>query len=386
VARTSTNASIVIRHKRTGDGSARGPEILIDTSSVYRVLHSDRLPDASANDQGSLQAGAGLQSVVRKGRRPGSGAIDRRDVAVPFLKWAGGKRQLLPELRRFYPEDFSRYFEPFLGSGAVFFDLVALGRLGSRQAVLTDSNTDVIGCYEELRDRPTEVVARLRRLARAHATHGSAHYYRIRDRHFNPARLRVIDESPGERSAQYTPSLAAMLIYLNRTGFNGLFRINGRGRFNVPAGRYANPNVCDADNLRLVSRVLATTSIELAVSPFERVLDRACPGDFLYFDPPYAPVSDTARFTSYTVGGFSETDHVRLQRVVVELARRGCHVLVSNSTAPAIRKLYSDCLSSRSAGLQAHVVEARRAINCRVSGRGTVGEYLITNVRPGDGS
>ena len=319
-----------------------------------------------------------------RGTRSGRGVRGAGgSVAQPFLKWAGGKRQLLGELRRFYPSRFGTYFEPFLGSGAVFFDLQANGRLDGRAAVLTDSNPDLIGCYRMMRSRPDEVIAALRHLGRAHAMAGSAHYYEVRDRRFNPARRRLLDAGgPQAVAVKYTPVLAAMLIYLNRTGFNGLFRMNARGEFNVPAGRYVNPTVCDADNLERVSCALAAPGVQLGCVSFEAVLERARSGDFIYFDPPYAPLTRTSRFTAYTPSGFAEAEQVRLQQVVVELSTRGCHVLVSNSTAPLVRKLYDRNAEARAAGLRARLVMARRAINCRAAGRGILSEYVISNVTP----
>ncbi|MEQ1731839.1 MAG: Dam family site-specific DNA-(adenine-N6)-methyltransferase, partial [Vicinamibacterales bacterium] len=161
----------------------------------------------------------------------------------PLLKWAGGKRQLLPRLQPHYPDTFTRYIEPFFGSGAVFFDLHASGKLDGRTAWLVDANPDLIGCYSMLRDHTDEVIAELAGLAREHAVKGAALYYQVRDERFNVVR---------RTGAAYTPTLAAMLIYLNRTGFNGLFRLNSRGDFNVPVGRYENPGICDAEHLRAV--------------------------------------------------------------------------------------------------------------------------------------
>jgi DNA adenine methylase len=171
-----------------------------------------------------------------------------------------------------------------------------------------------------------------------------------------------------------------MLIFLNRTGFNGLFRLNARGAFNVPHGRNRNPRICDEDNLRAWSRMLGRPGVRLEVSPFEVMLDRAGRSDFVYLDPPYAPVSGTARFTSYTAGGFDAVAQARLQRAVIQLTARGASVLLSNSAAPQIRALYARDRRALKAGLQASTVSARRAINSRASSRGPVREYLITNV------
>jgi DNA adenine methylase len=299
----------------------------------------------------------------------------------PFLKWAGGKTQLLPVLRRFYPARFERYHEPFAGSAAVFFDLHRRGALDGRTATLADSNPDIIGCYQAIQRDPQAVVDRLRRLALGHASGGPAFYYEVRDRRFNPRRL---DRYGGSSVAggEYPAALAAMLIYLNRTGFNGLYRLNARGLFNVPAGRYANPRVCDADNLRRVARALRASRAELRVEGFDTLARRARRGDFIYFDPPYAPVSPSSRFTAYTAGGFQVDDQRRLRDLVVALAKRGCLVVVSNSAAPLVRELYVDAAEARAAGLRAWGVNARRAINSRGAGRGPVMELVISNIVP----
>ena len=300
-------------------------------------------------------------------------------VAVrPILKWAGGKRQLLPELRPFYPRVFARYVEPFLGSGAVFLDLYNAGLLHGRRVALSDINVDIIGCYLMVRDRPAAVVAALRALEGRHRRRGDAHFYDVRDRAFNPARRTV--HAAANPAASYTPALAAMLIYLNRTGFNGLFRVNARGDFNVPAGRYVRPLICDEPNLFAWSDALNRAGVTIGMAPFEAALDKAGQDDFVYLDPPYAPVSGTARFTAYTAAGFGPVQQATLQRMVIALASRGASVLLSNSAAPQIKALYARDRHARTAGLKATTVSARRAINSRALGRGAVQEYLITNV------
>jgi DNA adenine methylase len=300
--------------------------------------------------------------------RSDDGTVPAPDVGrvQPFLKWAGGKRQLLPALRSFYPPSFGAYFEPFLGSGAVFFDLASSGALDGKRVLLSDTNCDIIGCYLAIRRRVSAVTDELRALAAAHERSGTEHYYAIRDRQFNPRREQVLSRAPrADGVPSYPPALAAMLIYLNRTGYNGLFRVNQQGRFNVPVGRYKRPRICDATNLGLVAATLAAPGVDLRVDSYEKVVRRARSGDFVYLDPPYAPVSPTARFTAYTARGFGEDDQVRLQEVVVRLARRGCHVLLSNSDAPSVATLYAERAEARAAGLRAHRVPARRAINSK---------------------
>jgi DNA adenine methylase len=314
---------------------------------------------------------------------PESGPANRESPAAdrssgsPLLKWVGGKRQLLPALRRFYPVTFRRYIEPFVGSGAVFFDLCAAGRLEGNGVILIDSNADLIGCYETVRARPEEVGAALEALAAGHARQGSAHYYMVRDERFNPLREALRQSS---RRIAYTPELAAMLIYLNRTGFNGLYRVNTQGWFNVSAGRYERPRIADRKRLRGVADAFERSAARLECGSFRQALDVAASGDFLYIDPPYAPLSATANFTSYTAPRFDQTDQDELQRAVIALARRGCHVLVSNSTARSIADLYDGNSDARAAGLRTYKVSARRAVNRVASRRGPVDEYLITNI------
>lgn len=294
--------------------------------------------------------------------------------ARPFLKWAGGKRQLLPQLKRFVPP-FSAYTEAFLGSGALFFDLAADGRTDGVPVTLIDDNLDLIGTYKALARDPSGVIAELGRLARGHARGGRTFYYEVRDTRFN-ARRRTLAAPAADR---YPVELAAQFVYLNRTGFNGLFRLNAKGEFNVPPGRYDRPRICDEDNLRAVAALLSQPRVSIVHGTFERVRDTARPGEFLYFDPPYAPVSRTSQFTAYTAAGFSLADHQRLQALVVELARRGCAVLVSNSVAPQVEALFDSNDEVRRAGLRAYRVPARRAINSAAAARGAVQEYLISN-------
>ena len=297
----------------------------------------------------------------------------------PFLKWAGGKRQLLPRRREFYPEAFGASREPFLGSGAVFFDLVNQGRLAGRRTVLTDTNGDLVGTYARVRDEPEAVIQRLQRLATAYRRDPKGHYYRVRDKKFNPAR-QAMANGHGIESGRYTSDLAAMLVYLNRTGFNGLFRLNAKGGFNVPLGRYSNPRICDTENLRHVAAVLSAPKISIKQVRFVEGLRSAKAEDFVYLDPPYAPLSATAQFTSYTSGGFSTADQEQLQRTVIRLARKGCWVLLSNSTAPAVAALYDGNRDAQRADLRAYKIPARRTINSNASRRGVVDEYLITNI------
>src|SRR3954447_10772672 len=316
-------------------------------------------------------------------------ATPRAPLVRPILKWAGapraprtlrgggGRPQLLPALRRYYPSSFVRYFEPFVGSGAVFLDLHNAGALDGREVRLSDINADVIGCYRAVRDDAPAVIRALRALEAAHVRGGAAHFYDVRNSRFNPARRAL---QGAARPADYTPELAAMLVYLNRTGYNGLFRVNARGEFNVPAGRYAHPRICDEANLLAWGAALRRPGLTLDVLPFDAALSHAHGGDFVYLDPPYSPLSATARFTAYSASGFGSDAQHQLQRCVLDLARKGAFVLLSNSAAPEIERLYACNIGVRSAGLRARQVPARRAINSHAGRRGPVHEYVITNV------
>lgn len=327
----------------------------------------------------------------------------------PFLKWAGGKRQLLPHLRQHYPARFGAYIEPFLGSAAVFFDLYARGVLDGHDVRLSDSSVDLIGCYTAVRNHVEDVIVELERLEAGHRAAPEQHYYEVRNERFNPLRRRLVEagSTPGRRSPRRgggshacppelnEPNracppelderrrdvvLAAMLIYLNRTGYNGLFRLNAAGDFNVPMGRYERPQICDADGLRAASLALRKARTHMEVISFSDALGTAQAGDFTYLDPPYVPLTRTARFTAYTAGGFGSEDQTRLKEVVISLAARGVQVVLSNSAADEVTALYADDARARQAGLRTLRVPARRAINSRGSRRGPVDEYVITNV------
>ncbi len=243
--------------------------------------------------------------------------------------------------------------------------------------MLIDSNPDLIGLYETVRDAHDKVASELERLAEGYAAHGRAHYMVVRDERFNPLRKR---RTQADGRIAYTPALAAMFIYLNRTGFNGLFRVNASGEFNVPPGRYKRPRIADHERLASVAAALQSPRVTLQYGSFESVRETAIAGDFVYFDPPYAPLTRTANFTSYTAPGFSHSDHLKLQRVVLELSARGCHVLASNSSADEIASLYQRNAAAVAAGVRTFRVPARRSINSNGSRRGAVDEFVITNV------
>jgi DNA adenine methylase len=269
-------------------------------------------------------------------------AAERR-LATPFLKWAGGKTALLPELLKHVPPRLRRYHEPFVGGGALFF------AAAPRRAVLSDSNGELIHCWQQVRDDASGVLEGL-----AEHVYERTHFERVRA--LDPLRL-----APAERAARF--------IYLNKTCFNGLWRVNRSGRFNVPFGRYRNPTFCDPALLIRASQALR--GVEILRAPFEIALQRASPGDFVYLDPPYDPTSETASFTSYTPDPFRWEDQKRLGAACVALDRRGVRFLLSNSATPRIRHLYR--------GFEQRVVRAPRHISCKGVGRGRVEELLVFN-------
>jgi DNA adenine methylase len=187
----------------------------------------------------------------------------------------------------------------------------------------------------------------------------------------------------GGHTTDYSAELAAMLIYLNRTGYNGLFRVNATGEYNVPPGRYDRPRVLDQELLALTSRAITAPNVRICRTAFEHILTEPGAGDFVYFDPPYAPVSATANFRGYTGRGFDDEDQQRLQSILIALARRGVQVLLSNSTAAVVSLLYEKNPDASRAGLRTWRVPARRAVNPRADGRGPVQELLVSNIRPG---
>lgn len=271
-------------------------------------------------------------------------------AARPFIKWAGGKTQLLPELLKRVPPKFGRYFEPFIGGGALFWAL----RPG--RATLGDLNPRLCRTYNIIRDDVEDVIVRLRAHARMHERNGEKHYYAVR--------ALPIDGYP-------SGALAAWFIYLNKTCFNGLYRENAAGKFNVPIGAYKTPPViCDEANLRACSAALAFRASIVNASYAVTVQD-AEPGDFVYFDPPYAPLTKTADFKSYTKAGFSDDDQRALRDLARTLKARGVHVLLSNSSAPIIRELYGE------GDFIVDEIDARRAISSKGSTRGAVKELLI---------
>jgi DNA adenine methylase len=266
-------------------------------------------------------------------------------LPAPFLKWAGGKRQLLSYIEARVPERIDTYFEPFLGGAAVFFRLAA--RRSFRRAVLADANSDLVDCYQAVRNNVDGVIAALRKYRNDHDQ-----YYRVRAQ--DPEAMSHVER-------------AARVIYLNRCGYNGLYRVNRSGRFNVPFGRYKRPVICDEGKLRAAS--LALRHAKLVCGDFTRILREVGPDDFVYFDPPYVPLSATSSFTAYAKRQFGASDQERLADVLRGLAQRKVPALLSNSYCSETRDLYL--------GFDLEKVPARRSINSVARGRGPIDELLV---------
>lgn len=261
----------------------------------------------------------------------------------PFLKWVGGKRGLLAAIAPHLPKVYGTYHEPFVGGAAMFF------HLQPKKAFLGDANERLVRTYKGVQRNVDEVIARLDGFA-----HSRAFYEKMR--------AEPIDEKTDVE-------VAAWFIYLNRTGFNGLYRVNSRNVFNVPFGDYAKPRVCRPENLRAAAALLARARIDR--EDFTAVAGRAKPGDFVYFDPPYVPLSPSASFTAYTKGGFGPDDHARLRDLTLELHERGVHVLVSNSSSPLVKELYDERRFVHVA------IHARRMVSATTKSRAGVKELLL---------
>ena len=269
--------------------------------------------------------------------------------ATPFLKWAGGKSQLLTTYAQFFPANFNHYYEPFIGAGAVFFRLSST-RDGLR-ATISDCNAELINCYQTIKTDVHDVIEQLKTFENDEDL-----FYSIRAQQTSKL-------NKAERTAR--------MIFLNKTCFNGLYRVNSKGQFNVPFGRYKNPKILDPENLIAVSNRLS--KVEIMHSSFEHVLNTARKGDFVYFDPPYVPLTNTANFTSYTQNCFGLKEQQLLAETFATLAKRGCYVMLSNSDTKLVKDLYR--------GFNLHLVKATRAINCRADKRGQISEIVVTNYR-----
>lgn len=271
----------------------------------------------------------------------------------PFLKWVGGKGRLLDQLLPLFPKTFEAYYEPFFGGGAVFYALAPV------TGQINDINKSLIAAYVNIRDNVSEVIAELQKLEQIYLSLDAE----VRQEMFYEIRSEYNQEE--SRTVRKT----ALLIFLNKTCFNGLYRENRKGKFNVPFGRYANPTICDEDSLQAASKVLKY--VKITSGSFVDAVSNAKEGDFVYFDPPYYPLNPTSSFTSYSVDDFSEEDQRKLKLVFDDLTKRGVKVALSNSDTPFIRDLYKD--------YRQEFVLAGRAINSVGSKRGKVSEIVVLN-------
>lgn len=264
----------------------------------------------------------------------------------PFVKWVGGKRQLLDILNAAAPANYGRYFEPFVGGGALLFSQLP------NSATISDANSELINCYQVIRD---DVEALIR----------SLHQHKNEEVHFYTVRAKDLTKlSPVQRASRF--------IFLNKTCFNGLYRENNSGQFNAPFGRYENPKIVDRDNLLAINEYLQESDVEICCGSYQTVLDKAVAGDFVYFDPPYAPMTKTASFANYLKGGFSLDDQAELAKVFAELTERGVLVMLSNSNTQIIHDIYK--------GFNIKTIHATRSINCNGGKRGKeANEVLVTN-------
>lgn len=272
--------------------------------------------------------------------------------AKPFLKWAGGKRQLLAQFDPYFPKKFEHYYEPFVGSGAVYFHLWNTNSIQTI-AGLFDNNPELINAYEVIKNHPAELIAVLQQYQ---AHHSQEFYYHIRSLDRQEKRLEPVEQ-------------AARTLYLNKTCYNGLYRVNSKGHFNTPIGEYKNPRVVHAGVIGQAHAALQQA--HLGVQNFREIVDIAKAGDFVYFDPPYDPLSKTANFTSYTAGSFTPQDQQALASVFTELTNHNVMCMLSNSHTEFIRGLYQKH--------RIEIVQAKRAVNSDPSKRGSVNEVLVLN-------
>lgn len=272
--------------------------------------------------------------------------------AIPFVKWVGGKRQLLTEITSHLPKDIDElnYIEPFVGGGAVLF------HLKPKNALINDSNGELINVYRVIKNNVEGLIASLEK-----HQNNSEYYYKIRE----------LDRDPVVFSGLNDIEKASRIIYLNRTCFNGLFRVNKQGQFNTPFGRYKNPIIVDRDNLRAVNIFLNLNNIQMSHGDYEETLKNVPNNSFIYLDPPYQPVSESANFTRYVKGGWYTHDQIKLKKMCDELTNSGIKFLMSNSATSLIKELYSEY------GMQ--TVKANRYLNSKGNQRGLVDELLIKN-------
>lgn len=279
--------------------------------------------------------------------------INEIKTAQPFVKWVGGKRGLLPDILKKLPKDFNNYFEPFVGGGALFFELFSQGKLKNKKAYLFDKNSELINAYEIVRDNPNDLIMLLKEFKKKHS---KEFYYEVREKDRG--------EDFENMDALYR---AARFIYLNKTCFNGMYRVNKKGFYNVPIGSYKNPNICDEEVLLNASYALQKAVIKNC--SYYEVLKYAKKDDLVYFDPPYYPLSKTSSFTSYNECEFLEEEQIELYQTFKELALNDVNVLLSNSDSEFINELYKE--------FEINHIMANRFINSKSCSRGKIREVLV---------
>lgn len=270
-------------------------------------------------------------------------------LVAPVLKWVGGKRQLLPEIKKYIPQ-FSTYYEPFVGGGAVLF------YLQPKKVVINDINWELINVYQVIRDNVEELIEDLNK-----HKNEEEYFYKIRE----------LDREKEKYESLTNVEKASRILFLNKTCYNGLFRVNKAGEFNTPYGNYKNPNIVNAPTLRAVSNYFNKANITFKCCDYEQSLKNIRKGAFVYFDPPYDPVSNSANFTGYDKGGFDREEQKRLKSICDKLNKRGIKFLLSNSATDYILDLYSD--------YTIEIIKAKRAINSNPNKRGAVDEVLVRN-------
>jgi DNA adenine methylase len=275
-------------------------------------------------------------------------------IPKPFVKWAGGKRQLIPILNENLPKTFGTYYEPFLGGGALLFHILA--ERNAQKCNISDLNSDLVLTYTAIRNRIDELISSLKNHERNYQKDSKTYYYAVRES--NP-------RSEIEKTSR--------LLFLNRTCFNGLYRVNSKGKFNVPIGSYTNPNIVNEENLRSVSAILQSSKVAIKCRDFESVLRDVKKGDLVYFDPPYQPISETANFTSYTNKRFTYEDLNRLAELCMKLDSKGCKVLLSNSDSKEVAEIFSN------KPWKINRIQANRSINSNSKKRTGHFELLIKN-------
>ncbi len=274
----------------------------------------------------------------------------KNKLVLPFVKWVGGKRQLLTEIEQHIPSQVSKYYEPFIGGGALFF------HLQPKNAIINDINEELINLYKIIKEYPEELIEEL-------ITHKNEEEYFYK--------IRGIDREKAKYSVLSNIQRASRIIFLNKTCYNGLFRVNNSGEFNSPFGRYKNPNITNNITIKAVSNYLNNNKIQIVNTDYEKMLSKIRKGAFVYFDPPYDPISDSSSFTGYTKNGFDRTEQERLKNTCDKLNNKGIKFLLSNSSTEFIRDLYQD--------YNIFSIKAKRSINSKGNARGEVTEVLIKN-------